>query len=149
MQKRLVFSLRQGDNPFTMRLSIVALLCLLLLPACNMKERYARNNKATTAWLETNSGKSAVNIAGPWIATSEHWGEILLEQKGPQVKGKFGEYSAEGHVNGSTVYLALRSSGWTYYTAILKKTGKSLKGYYSGYLPFSTTDQRELVLEKR
>jgi hypothetical protein len=38
--------------------------------------------------------------------------------------------------------------GWAYYSAVLKKKGNALVGFYSDAVPFSTRDQETFVLTR-
>lgn len=126
-----------------------ALLVLSLgLTACNTKERYARNNAAARAWLDANPAAGRMNIAGTWTPNDEGWGDARFQQSGSKVSGTIGLYSVEGHVKGQDDYLVMSENGWAYYSAVLKKKGDSLTGFYSGKVPFDTRDQEIFVLTR-
>ena len=57
-----------------------------------------------------------------------------------------GSYSARGVVRGPRLFLALRSDGYDYYTAVLYKQGEALNGFYSSSIPFSLADQAVVIL---
>jgi hypothetical protein len=124
---------------------VLGLLLVLALPACNTAEKYAANNAAAKNWLDANAGKSYINVSGRWHA--ESWGGALLTQTGNKITGTIGEYTANGVVKGSTVYIALSSDGWVYYTVMAKPapTG-ALEGFYCGDVPFSPTDEKTFTM---
>jgi hypothetical protein len=51
-------------------------------------------------------------------------------------------------VKGPDVYLVMSEGGWAYYSAVLKKKGDILSGFYSAHVPFSTKDQETFVLSR-
>jgi hypothetical protein len=135
-------------NPMTKFLGITLLMFSLGLTACNTKERYARNNAAARAWLAANPASGHTRVAGNWQPDDEGWGTARLEQAGSRVTGTIGLYTVEGHVSGDDLYLVMSEGGWAYYSALLKKRGDILKGFYSAYVPFSTSDQESFVLSR-
>jgi hypothetical protein len=125
------------------------LLALSLgLVGCNTKERYARNNAAARAWLAANPASGHTRVAGDWKPDDEGWGEARFEQTGSRITGTIGLYTVEGHVKGPDVYLVMSEGGWAYYSAVLKKKGDILSGFYSAHVPFSTKDQETFVLSR-
>lgn len=132
-----------------MKLLPLALLALAFaLSACNTKERYARNNAAARAWLEANPPAGHTRVAGNWTPDDEGWGNAALKQEGSRISGSIGLYTVEGHVSGGNVYLVMSEGGWAHYSAVLKKKGDTLTGFYSGSVPFSTKDQDHFVLTR-
>lgn len=127
----------------------IPLLTLSLgLTGCNIKERYARNNSAARAWLAANSASGHMRVAGNWKPDDEGWGDVSLQQTGSSVTGTIGLYTVEGHVKGRDVYLVMSEAGWAYYSAVLKKKGDALSGFYSAHVPFNTRDQEPFVLTR-
>jgi len=124
------------------------LLLSLVLTACNTKERYARNNEAARAWLAANPASGHTRVAGNWKPDDEGWGDAKIEQAGSRVTGTIGVYQIEGHVKGEDVFLVMSNEGWAYYSAVLKKKGDVLSGFYSAEVPFSTSDQESFVLAR-
>lgn len=122
------------------------LLLALGLTACNTTERYARNNQAARTWLAANPASGNSRIAGHWQPDDAGWGKAKIEQAGNRVTGTIGAYSIEGHVQGDNLYLLMSDGGWVYYSAVLKKKGDVLSGFYSAHVPFSTQDQETFVL---
>jgi hypothetical protein len=129
-------------------LGIALLMFSLGLTACNTKERYARNNAAARSWLAANPASGHMRVAGSWQPDDEGWGTAKLEQAGSRVTGSIGLYTVEGHVSGEDLYLVMSEGGWAYKTHLLKKKGETLKGFYSAYVPFRTTDQENFVLSR-
>jgi hypothetical protein len=130
-------------------LFVFSVICLMLLAGCNTAEKYAANQAATDAWLSSKAGRASVNISGAWEALEWGWGGAgRFTQSGNKISGALGNYTVRGVVNGSTVYLAFVSGGWTYYTAVLTKRGSMLGGFYSSSIPFSPTDQGSLNLKR-
>lgn len=125
------------------------LLALSLgLVGCNTKERFAKNNAAAQAWLAANSSSGHMRVAGNWTPEDEGWGEAKFQQSGSRITGTIGLYTVEGHVKGEDVYLVMSENGWAYYSAVLKKKGNALVGFYSDAVPFSTRDQETFVLTR-
>ena len=127
-------------------------LTLLLLPlglvGCNNKERWAKNNAAAQAWLAANSPSGHMSVAGNWTPDDEGWGEAKFQQSGRRITGTIGLYTVEGHVKGEDVYLVISENSWAYYSAVLKKKGNALVGFYSDAVPFSTKDQEKFELTR-
>ena len=129
-------------------LCITLLLTSFGLTGCNTKERYAKNNAAAQAWLAANSSSGHMRVAGNWTPDDEGWGEAKFQQSGSRITGTIGLYTVEGHVKGEDVYLVMSENGWACYSAVLKKKGKNLVGFYSDAVPFSTRDQHSLMNTK-
>jgi hypothetical protein len=129
-------------------LCITLLTLSLSLTGCNIKERYARNNAAARAWLAANPASGHIRVAGNWKSDDEGWGDAWLQQSGSHIAGTIGLYTVEGHVKGEDVYLVMSEDGWAYYSAVLKKKGDTLSGFYSAHVPFNTKDQETFVLTR-
>lgn len=129
-------------------LCLASLVLSLGLVGCNNKERWAKNNAAAQAWLAANPASGHMRVAGHWTPDDEGWGEAYFQQSGRVVTGKIGLYSVQGHVKGQDVYLVMSEGGWAYYSAVLKKKGNTLVGFYSDAVPFSTKEQEAFVLTR-
>lgn len=129
-------------------LCLTSLVLSLGLVGCNNKERWAKNNAAAQAWLAANSSSGHMRVAGNWTPDDEGWGEAKFQQNGSRITGTIGLYTVEGHVKGEDVYLVMSENGWAYYSAVLKKKGNTLVGFYSDAVPFSTRDQETFVLTR-
>ena len=127
-------------------LGMTLLMFSLGLTACNTHERYARNNAASRAWLAANPASGHTRVAGNWQPDDEGWGTASFQQSGSRVTGTIGLYTVEGHVSGDDLYLVMSDGGWAYYSAVLKKRGHALDGFYSAHVPFNTRDQEILGL---
>ncbi|HEY5741278.1 MAG TPA: hypothetical protein VIS99_01950 [Terrimicrobiaceae bacterium] len=125
-----------------------AIVAASFLAGCNLKEKYARNNFAADQWLQASIGRASVNVTGAWEAEESGWGDIRFEQIGSSVNGAMGNYSVRGVIRGSQVFLALRSGGYVYYTAVLKKNGEMLSGFYSSSVPFRHGDEAAVTLRR-
>ena len=135
-------------KPMLKFLGLTLLLTSLGLTGCNTKERYARNNAAARAWLAANPASGHIRVAGNWKPDDEGWGDARLLQTGSSVTGTIGLYTIEGHVKGEDIYLVMSDDGWAYYSAVLKKKGDALSGFYSAHVPFNTRDQEPFVLTR-
>ncbi len=140
---------REGGYKHMLKFLCITLLTLSLsLTGCNIKERYARNNAAARAWLAANPASGHIRVAGNWKPDDEGWGDARLQQSGSHIAGTIGLYTVEGHVKGEDVYLVMSEDGWAYYSAVLKKKGDTLSGFYSAHVPFNTKDQETFVLTR-
>ncbi|MGH8048653.1 MAG: hypothetical protein ACREKL_15545 [Chthoniobacterales bacterium] len=120
---------------------VLGLFVLIALPACNIAEKYANNNKAATQWLDTNAGSATIDVTGRWHA--DNWGGGTLTQKGNKITGTLGDYVANGVVKGRTVYLTLSNDGWVYYTIMARPDSSgALQGYSSESVPYSQVDEK-------
>jgi hypothetical protein len=130
-------------------LPYLLLIFALCFAGCSTAEKYAANQASTKSWLESKAGAARIRVDGAWEALEYGWGGPgRFEQKGNRITGALGNYTVNGVVNGSTVYLAFISNGWTYYTAVLKMRNGMLGGFYSSSIPFSEHDQGSLTLRK-
>jgi hypothetical protein len=133
----------------TLLLVIVLLPAFLSLTGCSTKEKYAANQAATKSWLDSKAGSPGIRVNGLWEAFEYGWGGPgRFEQQGNRITGALGNYTVQGVVQGSTVYLAFISGGWTYYTGVLKMRDGLLSGFYSSSVPFSSEDQGSLTLRR-
>lgn len=112
------------------------LLAAALLAACNSPQRYDSNHTSVRAWLDSQTGGSAINLTGRWTdATDDGWGEANLVQKGSEVSGTLGDYEVDGRVSGARVNLALKNSDWYYYSVAAVAKRGNIEGYYSSEFP--------------
>lgn len=133
MQKFLVLSL--------------AAITLIGFTSCKTAERYQRNNEAGEQWLAQHTASPRLNIAGNWQA--DDWGSATFYQSGRQITGTLGGFQVEGVVSGPRAYLLISEGGWIYYTMILGSPGSGrLSGYFSYSVPFSTADQRVVLMRR-
>ncbi len=129
-------------------LGVVA-LGLSLSSCAFLQEKYSTNEKAAVAYLaEKNTGPSKVNVEGVWYAPG--WGVVVFNQENGKLTGAFKDYYAvEGVVSGRKVCLTLLDDEWREYTAELTAKGREkLVGFYSAHVPFSESDQQEIVLTR-
>lgn len=131
-----------------MKKLLSAVAVCALLGACSTAEKYAANQSATESWLSAKKGSTETRVDGAWDAIDSGWGTGRFAQSGNKITGALGNYTVKGVLNGSSVYLAFESGGWTYYTAALKKRGDTLGGFYSSSVPFSSSDQSALTLRR-
>lgn len=127
----------------------VVVLGLSLSSCTFLHEKYAANEKASVAYLaEKKSGPAKVNVEGVWYAPG--WGAVVLNQEGGKLTGAFSDYYAvDGVVSGRKVYLTLTDDDWREYTVELTPKGREkLVGFYSAHVPFSESDQQEIVLTR-
>ena len=120
----------------------------LALISCNTKERVARNHQAARAWLSANPCSGNTRVAGNWKCEDPAWGSVKLKQSGSHVTGSMGMLTLEGNVQGKDLYFVISDKNVARYSAILRKRGQTLSGFYSAHLPFSTKDQKTLLLKR-
>ncbi len=72
----------------TLGFFLLGVFVMLMLPGCNLAERYHQNNTATAEWIDANAGIPTINISGKWH--SDDWGDAVLVQKGNRVTGAIG-----------------------------------------------------------
>jgi hypothetical protein len=122
----------------------------LSLSSCTfLHEKYAANEKASVAYLaDKKTGTARINIEGVWYAPG--WGAVVLNQEGSKVTGAFNDYFAvDGVVSGRKAFLILTDDDWREYTVELTSKGREkLVGFYSAHVPFSESDQKEIVLTR-
>lgn len=127
----------------------VVVLGLSLSSCTFLHEKYTANEKASVAYLaEKKTGPAKVNIEGVWYAPG--WGAVVLNQEGSKLTGAFSDYYAvHGVVSGRKAYLTLTDDDWREYTVELTPKGREkLVGFYSAHVPFSESDQQEIVLTR-
>lgn len=129
-------------------LGIVALG--LSLSSCTLlHEKYAANEKDTVAYIASKkTGPAKVNIEGVWYAPG--WGTVVLNQEGSKLTGAFQDhYAVDGVVSGRKAFFILLDDDWREYSVELTAKGREkLVGYYSATIPFSESDQQEIVLNR-
>jgi hypothetical protein len=122
----------------------------LSLSSCKfLEEKYSHNEKASVAYLsEKKSGSAKTNIEGVWWAPG--WGTVVFNQEGSKLSGAFQDYyTVDGVVSGRKAYIVLIDDDWREYTIELTAKGREkLVGYYSAHIPFSESDQHEIVLNR-
>lgn len=121
----------------------------LSLTSCNIKEKYSKNDAATTAYLQQPKSTPRTNIEGIWYAPE--WGIVAFNQTpSGKVSGGFQDwYAAQGYVSGKNVRLALVGDSWTDYTMELTRvSNEHLKGSYSSSVPFSAKNAKEVNFVK-
>ena len=136
-------------KPLTTILSAIVLG--FSLTSCTMlHEKYAENEKNSVAYLAgKKTGPAKTNIEGLWF--SPEWGTIVLNQEpNGRLTGLFQDYYVvEGVVVGKRAYLTLTDDDWREYTVELTAKGREkLAGFYSAHIPFSESDQEEVVLTR-
>jgi len=127
----------------------VVVLALSLSSCKFLEEKYAKNEKASVAYLaEKKTSPAKTNVEGVWYAPG--WGAVVLNQEGSKLTGAFQDYYAvDGVVSGRKVYIVLIDDNWREYTIELTAKGREkLVGYYSANIPFSESDQEEIVLTR-
>jgi len=119
------------------------LLAAVLLTACNSPQRFEANRTAAQAWLSGKAGTARGNVSGVWSdATRDAWGEANLVQRGNKITGMLGSYKVDGVMNGSRVFLALKSDNWDYYSVEALDKGSVLEGVYSRGVPVRLTKSK-------
>jgi hypothetical protein len=115
-----------------------------------LKEKYAKNERASVAYLsEKKSAPARTNIEGVWYAPE--WGIVVLNQeRDGKLTGIFQEfYVVNGVVSGNSAFITLIDEHWVAYTVELKRKNRGeLTGFYSSSVPFSEKDAREIVLKR-
>ena len=78
------------------------------------------------------------------------WGTVVFNQEGSKLSGAFQDYyTVDGVVSGRKAYIVLIDDDWREYTIELTAKGREkLVGYYSAHIPFSESDQHEIVLNR-
>lgn len=123
------------------------LAAALALAGCNTKEKYAANNAAGWAWLQSQARTPEIDVVGVW--QSDVWGGAQLTQNGRSISGTMGNYTVRGRVSGPRAYLLLESGGWIHYTAVLARPSSStLTGWYSSSVPYHVGDRQALEFRK-
>jgi hypothetical protein len=116
------------------------LLTAVLLTACNSPQRFEANRSAAQTWLTGQAGTARGNVTGAWRdATRDAWGDARLVQRGNKITGTLGDYEVDGVMNGSRVFLALKTDDWYYYSVEALHKGSVLEGRYSRGVPVRLT----------
>lgn len=122
----------------------------LSLSSCTfLHEKYSTNEKAAVAYIAgKKTGPAKVNIEGVWYAPG--WGVVVINQEDGKLTGAFQDYYAiEGVVSGRKAFFTLLDDDWREYTVELTaKSREKLVGFYSAHIPFSESDQQEIVLTR-
>lgn len=122
----------------------------LSLSSCTfLHEKYSTNEKAAIAYIAgKKTGPAKVNIEGVWYAPG--WGVVVINQEDGKLTGAFQDYYAiEGVVSGRKAFFTLLDDDWREYTVELTaKSHEKLVGFYSAHIPFSESDQQEIVLTR-
>jgi hypothetical protein len=126
-------------------------LCLLLaavaLTGCQIKEKYAANDRAADGWVAQRTAAPKINVTGKW--KSDAWGKGEFKQKGREVTGTLGDYKIKGVVSGYRAYLVADQDDWSFYTIVLKRhTADALEGSYSSSVPYSALDEQDIYLRR-
>ena len=127
------------------------LLATILLTACNSPQRFEANRSAAQTWLSGKAGTARGNVSGTWRdATRDAWGDARLVQRGNKITGTLGDYEVDGVMDGSRVFLALKTDDWYYYSVEALHKGSVLEGRYSRGVPVRLTKgQSEPFLFRR
>jgi hypothetical protein len=126
-------------------------LAAVLLTACNSPQRFEANRTAAQSWLSGKAGTARGDVSGAWRdGTREAWGDASLVQRGNKITGTLGDYEVDGVMNGSRVFLALKTDDWYYYSVEALHKGSVLEGRYSRGVPVRLTKgQSEPFLFRR
>ena len=126
-------------------------LAAVLLTACNSPQRFEANRTAAQSWLSGKAGTARGDVSGAWRdGTREAWGDASLVQRGNKITGTLGDYQVDGVMNGSRVFLALKTDDWYYYSVEALHKGAVLEGRYSRGVPVRLTKgQSEPFLFRR
>jgi hypothetical protein len=135
----------------TVAATLIAVLLAASLSSCHwLREKYARNEAASVAYLtEKSSTPPRMNIEGLWY--SPQWGMVVFNQEpNGKLSGIFRDhYVINGVVSDQNAFMTLIDDDWVEYTVELKrKDREELVGFYSPSVPFSETDALELVLKR-
>jgi hypothetical protein len=135
----------------TLAISLSAAVLMISFSSCTwLKEKYAKNESATVAYLsEKKTAPPKMNIEGLWY--SPQWGAVVFNQEpGGKLTGAFQDYySVNGVVSGKEAFIALTDDDWVEYTVELRRQSREeLRGFYSPSVPFQDKDAHELVLKR-
>jgi hypothetical protein len=135
----------------TLATTLSAFVLMVSLSSCSyLKEKYAKNERASVAYLsEKRTAPARTNIEGVWYAPQ--WGIVALNQeRDGTLSGIFPEYYVvNGVVSGKSAFITLIDEEWVAYTVELKRKNRGeLTGFYSHSVPFSEKDAHELVLKR-
>ena len=125
-----------------------AAIIALSFSSCNIKEKYARNAAASTAYLaDSKTAAAKTSFKGVWH--SDKWGFLSLAQKSGKITGMTDEFQIEGVVSGRTAYLVFIADSWTFYSVKLtKKDYNTLTGFYAYDVPYSEKEQEAVTLKR-
>jgi hypothetical protein len=135
----------------TLAISLSAIVLMTSFSSCTwLKEKYARNEQASAAYLsEKSTAPARMNIEGVWY--SPQWGIVILNQeRGGKLSGIFMDhYVVNGIVTGKEAFITLIDDDWVEYTVELRrKSWEELAGSYSPSVPFLDKDAHEVVLKR-
>ena len=135
----------------TLATTLCAAVLMISFSSCTwLKEKYAKNESATVAYLsEKKTSPPKMNIEGLWY--SPQWGAVVLNQEpNGKLTGAFQDYYAvSGVVSGKQAFIALTDDDWVEYTVELRRESREeLRGFYSPSVPFQDKDAHELVLKR-
>jgi hypothetical protein len=135
----------------TLAISLSAIVLMTSFSSCTwLKEKYARNEQASAAYLsEKSTAPARMNIEGVWY--SPEWGMVILNQeRGGKLSGIFMDhYFVNGIVSGKEAFITLIDDDWVEYTVELRrKNWEELVGHYSPSVPFLDKDAHEVVLKR-
>jgi hypothetical protein len=119
---------------------LLFLSAVILLAGCNSPQRFEANRTAAQSWLSSQAGTARGNVSGTWRdETRDAWGDARLSQRGNKITGTLGNYEVDGVMNGSRVFLALKTDDWYYYSVEAVHKGPVLEGRYSRGIPVRLT----------
>ena len=102
----------------TLAITFCAAVLMISFSSCTwLKEKYAKNESATVAYLsEKKTSPPKMNIEGLWY--SPQWGAVVFNQEpGGKLTGAFQDYySVSGVVSGKQAFIALTDDDWVEYT---------------------------------
>ncbi len=135
----------------TLATTLSAVVLIASFSSCSwLKEKYARNENASVAYLsEKKSAPAKTNIEGLWY--SPQWGIVVFNQeRDGKLSGIFRDhYVVNGVISDKNAFMTLIDDDWVEYTVELKQKNRGeLTGFYSPSVPFSETDAQELVLKR-
>jgi hypothetical protein len=135
----------------TLAITLSAIILMTSFSSCTwLKEKYARNEQASAAYLsDKKTARARMNIEGLWY--SPQWGIVVLNQeRDGKLTGIFMDhYVVNGIVSGKEAFITLVDDDWVEYTVELRrKSWEQLAGYYSPSVPFLDKDANELVLTR-
>lgn len=135
----------------TLAVTLSAIVLMTSFSSCTwLKEKYARNEQASVAYLsDKKTAPARMNIEGVWF--SPQWGMVILNQeRGGKLSGIFQDhYVVNGIVSGKEAFITLIDDDWVEYTVELRrKNWEELTGYYSPSVPFLDKDATEVTLTR-
>jgi hypothetical protein len=135
----------------TLAITLSAIVLMTSFSSCTwLKEKYARNEQASVAYLsDKKTAPARMNIEGVWF--SPQWGMVILNQeRDGKLSGIFQDhYVVNGIVSGKEAFITLIDDDWVEYTVELRrKNWEELTGYYSPSVPFLGKDATEVALTR-